>query len=397
MEWPLPQFEATVRGRMWLKLIRTLAGVGVLGLGLALLLRIPPVDGFIDAQVHFPYRGLEHLPVLPPIGLRIIAAILGASGVLLALARAPRIAAGIAAAATAYLFLIDSLYYESTAWLVILILVLLAAVRDEALLLFLLRFQIGCVYVFSGLSKLDADWLSGRTLRSMAPIYASIAGPAAIAGALFDLAVVPLLLWRRTRRAAFVAACLFHAHNAIVLRLGFVPWIALALTALFLVDAPPVALAAHRRRASFALAWMVVQIVIPLRGLVVGSDPAFDDVEYRFSWAMRSRSKASTATLVVMDRATGRVLERHSTEEDRAAWLGARLAGDPHALSLLARELAKDRDVVVHAETWVSLNGTIPSRLVDPEIDLARAPFPRFGAPSWVYVRGASLPLVARR
>jgi hypothetical protein len=80
------------------------------------------------------------------------------------------------------------------------------------------------VYVWSGLAKLNGSWLSGEALASFRET-GSIAGPLADAlassprllpgaawlVALTELAIGPLLLARRTRRVAVVAALGFHA------------------------------------------------------------------------------------------------------------------------------------------------------------------------------------------
>ena len=83
----------------------------------------------------------------------------------------------------------------------------------------LLRFQVGVVYAFAGLAKLQADWLV-RALplrlwlpaRADLPLVGRLLGVAAtahvlaIAGAAFDCSIVPLLLWRRTRPVAVARA-----------------------------------------------------------------------------------------------------------------------------------------------------------------------------------------------
>ena len=60
-----------------------------------------------------------------------------------------------------------------------------------------------------------------------------------IGGLLLDLLVVPLLLWRRTRLFAFVAAVLFNLINAVIFDIGIFPWLMLgALLIFFPPDLP---------------------------------------------------------------------------------------------------------------------------------------------------------------
>src|SRR5690606_36090033 len=45
----------------------------------------------------------------------------------------------------------------------------------------------------------------------------------------FDLLIIPLLLWKRTRIYAFFAALFFHLFNSVTLHIGIFPYFALAL------------------------------------------------------------------------------------------------------------------------------------------------------------------------
>ena len=53
------------------------------------------------------------------------------------------------------------------------------------------------------------------------------------AGLLLDLLAVPLLLWRRTRTAAFALLVVFHFLNDRLFSIGIFPWFAIAATTLF--------------------------------------------------------------------------------------------------------------------------------------------------------------------
>ena len=91
----------------------------------------------------------------------------------------------------------------------------------------LLRFQVGVVYLFAGLAKLNADWLAGEPMRTwlkergsyavIGPLLAS--EPAAYffswGGALFDLSIGFLLLSRRTLPIAFALILLVIKINII--------------------------------------------------------------------------------------------------------------------------------------------------------------------------------------
>ena len=67
-------------------------------------------------------------------------------------------------------------------------------------------------------------------------------------GAAFDLSIVPLLLWRRTRAPAFVALVGFHAATAALFNIGVFPYIMTAGATLFLSPYWP-------RRLGLDVAW----------------------------------------------------------------------------------------------------------------------------------------------
>lgn len=404
----------------WLSVLRVAAGLSASALAIALLARVPPLDAFLAADRHYPYRNLEWLKPLPPGGLRALAVVLAVAGAAMAAGVRYRLAAIACAAITAYFFFLDCLYYESTAYLGVLLLALLAVSpspesrRGDRLFLTLFRFQVGSVYVFSAVSKWDADWLDGSALASMCPDYAPARWLAGIvperdvfalaswAGMTFDLAIVPLLLLRRVRWAAFGALVLFHVHNALALSLGFVPVIVLVASTVFLPPDWPRKVGLVRstasRRASrlvpswgraFVGLWMLVQIAIPMRRWLEPGDVYFHELGFPFSWAMRTRCKASASQLVIVEPASGR-RELVPVAGDLSPWLATRAAGNPYVLWWSAKDVARERrDVEVHANAWVSLNGRKATPLVDPSIDLARQEFDRFGVPSWVTRKAA--------
>ena len=96
--------------------------------------------------------------------------------------------------------------------------------RAPASSLWLIRWFTASVYLWSGLAKLTPDWLAGRTLAlhattgglvgPLVPILVATDARAAFVAraiAALELALGPLLLWRRTRLAALVTAYLLHA------------------------------------------------------------------------------------------------------------------------------------------------------------------------------------------
>ena len=114
--------------------------------------------------------------------------------------------------------------------------------------LWLLRAQLGLVYVFAGIAKLNGDWLvEAQPLTiwlynsTSTPIVGTFLRepwlPYAMswAGAVFDLTIVGWLLWRRTRPYAYVLLVLFHLATALLFpAIGMFPWIMMGCALIFL-------------------------------------------------------------------------------------------------------------------------------------------------------------------
>lgn len=306
----------------------------------------------------------------------------------------------------------------------------------------MLRFQVGVPYVYGGLAKLNGgDWFVGEPLRlwlagrtDIEPIDTILTTEAVVLfmayGALvFDLMAVPALLHPRTRRPAFAVAVCFHLTNAWLFGLFIFPWLMIAATTIFFdpdwplrlaswvrerrlpageddaVTAPAPAAASAASAASdaagtepvagagpsralrsgalvAAAVWIVVQLLVPLRHLVIPGDPSWTEQAHRFSWHMRLRDKQSTVTFVVGD---GDRVVRVDPREHLGAKQAARLGGHPERLVVFARHLSTlHDDAPVRAETSVSLNGRAPQPIVDPDVDLSRVTYRSHRPNDWI-------------
>ena len=80
------------------------------------------------------------------------------------------------------------------------------------------------------------DWLQERAAHSVASAWLAsewMVWVISYGGLLFDLLIVPLLLWRKARLMAFVLAMAFHVTNHWLFDIGVFPWLSIATTALF--------------------------------------------------------------------------------------------------------------------------------------------------------------------
>ena len=134
-------------------------------------------------------------------------------------------------------------------------------------------------------------------------------------------------------------------------------------------------------------AWFLVQVVVPLRFLAYRGNVNWDEEGFRFAWRVMVMEKAGDARFRVSDAATGTTAE--VDPRDYLTPLQARMmASQPDMILDFAHFVAErfatpeGRLPAVRADVYASLNGRPNRRLVDPTVDLARAP--ASAARTWV-------------
>lgn len=383
-------------------------------------------SSYVYPDFHFTYAGFGWIAPWPGSGMYWH---MGAMGLLAACIMTGawyRVSAALFFVAFAYVFLLDQAQYLNHFYLVCLLsFLMIFAPAHRALSidvlrrpplrtdtvpawpLLLLRAQVGIVYVYAALAKLNGDWLSGRPMNEWLADRStdSILGPilrqawAGIAfsygGLLLDLLVVPLLLWRRTRLYAFAAAVLFHLLNARLFAIGIFPWMMIAATTLFLApDWPrrvvpwprshddglhPAPIAPWRTKLTTLLigVYLAIQLLVPLRHWLYRGSVHWTEEGHRFSWHMKLRDKESRAKFFATDPASGQTwpIDQELYLTDRQQ---EEMSGRPDMILQLAHHLADQLrrrgfgQIEIRAEVRVSLNGREPQLLIDPTVDLAR-------------------------
>ncbi len=388
---------------------------------------------YVAPSFHFGWPGFQWLEPWPAWGLYLHMAVLAvaAAGVMLGLFY--RVSALIFLLAFICLELFDRTYYLNHYYLVSLIALLCCAMplhrvasldrlrgavagdTVPAWVPKLLRAQLAIVYFYAGLAKLDTDWLlRAEPLQTWLQVHADVpwvgpylAVPAvafamAWAGALFDLSIGPLLLWRRTRSWAYLAVIVFHGFTGILFPIGVFPWVMVALTTIFFPPGWPRALSHATARASrpegqesagglprrpscaplapapaaLLIAYLALQLLLPLRHMLYPGEVNWTEEGFRFAWR------------VMLIEKTGHVeLRVHALDDSRswtvlpAAELTAvqvrMMATQPDMIAQYARHVGQRFEaelgtpVRVHADAWAALNGRPPQRLIDPHADLS--------------------------
>lgn len=382
-------------------------------------------DSLYAGPTHrFTYLGLGWVPQPGPLLIRVLVLATAAAGLALIAGWRTRTAALALLLTFGWIEAIDATTYLNHYWFVTLLAVLgLVVPWDGALAIgrrprtiaagwvWLLRFQVGIVYTSAGIAKLQPDWLRGLPLRLWLPARADLplVGPLlerpgtatalAVAGAAFDLAVVPLLLWRRTRVAAWFAALAFHLATWRLFPIGVFPWLMVAMATVFFDPSwprqvlgrwsPHLALAPSAPRDQrpawrtaavgiAAAAWVLVQIALPLRHLAYPGDHRWTAEGYRFGWNVLLVERVAAVTFRVTEPSTGRTWTADPTALYTPTQLRA-MSGEPDlihqaALAIAAEERARGREVEVRVDAWLSFNGRPAARWIDPTVDLAAEP-----------------------
>ena len=387
---------------------------------------------YINPIFFFKYYGFDWVQPWPGTGMFLHFLVLGALSVCIMLGLYYRTASVLFFLGFTYVFLLDQANYLNHFYLISLVsflLIFLPANRTAALdvvrkpglrsntmptwALWLLRFQIGVPYFYGGLAKLNVDWLRGQPMRMWladradTPVIGTLFNESwtvyafSYGGLMFDLLIVPMLLWRKTRWLGIAWLLAFHLLNATLFNIGIFPWFMLLATPLFLPadwirrtlrylgvvrNLPELSIPASRfqavRRGSIACAigvFVLVQVLVPFRHLFYPGRPSWTEEGHRFSWHMKLRDKEAQARFIVSSGSAGATwtvdpaiyLTRRQTEK-----MGRR----PDMILQFSHFLAEQwrsfghRDVEVKADVTVSLNGRQPQRLVNPDVDLACQP-----------------------
>lgn len=379
------------------------------------------VNGWVEqffgrTSFAFHYVATGPLPEPPVPVLQAIFAALAVLSLMVAAGWHYRVAAGLHVIGFTYVELLDVTYYLNHYYLLSLLGLLLVVLplhrarsidvrrRPElrwdtfpAWMLWLLRFQVGVVYVFAGLAKAQPDWLVHAqplniwlASRTEFPIIGGLFAhwETALAfswgGFLFDTTIVGFLLWRRTTWLAYAVVVGFHLMTGMLFHIGMFPFIMMAAATVFL-PSPPVVASEQRhapppRALVVALAvWLAVQVALPLRAVVYPghwftSDVLWHEQGMRWSWRVMVREKA------------GDVIYRVRTPDARTyhvppsryltPYQEREMSGQPDLILQLAHHIGAEcaasegASCEVRVDAMASLNGRRAHPLIEPNVDL---------------------------
>lgn len=348
---------------------------------------------FIEPTHFFHYKGFSWVQPLPGAGMYVVFGAMLVLSLGIAFGIRTRISAALFGALFLYAHLCDKTNYLNHYFLVVYLCALIAILPIEgrsipAWAIWVLRGQIACVYIFGGIAKLSPDWLIHAqplqiwlSTNTDFPIIGGyfaepwVAHVFAIGGCLFDLLVVPALLYRRTRPFAYVAIAVFHLTTAKLFHIGMFPWIMMCASLMFLpMRERPGAVAAPRRW--WIAVWFAIQIALPLRHWLYPGNQLWTEEGFRFSWNVMLMEKQGSVEFHVREPSTGRTWEVAPTAY-LTRYQTKMMSSQPDMILELAHQIADDfrtrgHVVEVRVDAFASLNGRPARRLIDPAVDLAR-------------------------
>lgn len=276
--------------------------------------------------------------------------------------------------------------------------------------------QLFIVYTYAAIAKIYGDWLDltfvAYLLRSNAdyPIIGeALQSPAvhkivATYGILFDLLVIPALLWKRTRLVALVFSIVFHLFNSIVFQIGIFPYLSLGFIVFFFEPEQIRGLFLPKRSpfdASQAVAvklpswflpfwglYFLIQLLLPLRHHLIKDDVLWTEEGHRLSWRMMLRSRAGSINFIVQDKETG-IRSSPNLNEYLTPKQQRRVAAYPDFIWQFAQRLYKEnkkagKEVAVYAKARLSINGRKSALFIDSTVDLAQEEWDHFGHHEWI-------------
>ena len=385
-------------------------------------------EHYLEPAMHFPFWGVGWLPPLPGLGMYVVFGLIGLAALGIALGAYYRLSSLLFALLFSYAHAIDTTYYLNHYYLVSLLAVLMSLLPLHHVgsldsrrlnlkvtslprwMVWLLRFQVGCVYFFGGVAKLGPDWLihaqpltiwlsRNQDVFLIGPLlmHKETAFVMSWAGMLFDLSAPLLLSLRRTRLVMYGVVVGFHVVTARLFPIGMFPlFMSLFALVFFPPEAPrswirglfraprwlphyqPTSDPTSKPTAALPL-WLLpyvgFQLLFPLRALLYPGSSLWTDEGYRYSWHVMLAEKNGYVEVRVRDKRSGLGWQVRPEDYLTPPQL-KQMAAQPDMLLQFAKVVRADYaergiSVAVHVSSWVSLNGRPSAPLIDSSIDLA--------------------------
>jgi len=279
-----------------------------------------------------------------------------------------------------------------------------------------IKLVLGIVYFYAGLAKINYDWLINALPLKIwlpgaydLPLIGGLLEQPWMAytfswgGMIYDLTIPFLLLWKPTRKVAFFMVIVFHLLTRVLFPIGMFPFIMILSTMIFfdsrvherildvfakiigksknIFDNGSSAIYRIKENRNFSIfivsIFLVLQLLIPFRYLLYPDNLYWTEEGYRFSWRVMLMEKAGTASFKIVD---GETKKRFYVDnrDFLTSFQEKQMATQPDMIIEYAHYLRDHftnqghQNIEVYVESYVTLNGALSKRFIDPEVDLTK-------------------------
>lgn len=391
----------------------------------------------IDPEVTFSFIGFEWLKPLPGFGMYFYFIAMGVFGLAIMLGYRYRIAIISYTILWAGVYFMQKTAYNNHYYLLLLISFLMIflpsnsyasldvrqnRIKEENTMPYwisiLFIIQVAIVYVFASIAKFYPDWLDGTFTRNLLADSTNVITLKklflqkwfylfiAYMGIIFDLLIVPLLLFKKTRMLALLASLTFHLFNAIFLEIGIFPFFALTF-ALFFYEPETIRSVFLRRKTSIEtdnghsnyygkkivyfliIPYLIIQLLLPLRHHFIEGDVLWTEEGHRLSWRMMLRERNGFIHIRIKDLKTGKlsVYDYRKNLTDKQI---QNLATKPDFIWQYCQYIKKEfkgKEIAIFIDCKNSINRKEYKTLIDPKFDMAKAKWNYFRHNEWLLNR----------
>lgn len=279
-----------------------------------------------------------------------------------------------------------------------------------------IKLMLGIVYVYAGLAKLNSDWLfSAMPLKIWLPARFDIPLIGGLmakewvhyalswGGALYDLSIPFLLLWKRTRYFGFFLVLFFHILTRVLFPIGMFPYIMIVSALIFfdsqlhhkilnllskglrinksIFDNGKVKtgwnLATNQIKCGILILFFSFQLLFPWRYLLYPGELFWTEEGFRFSWRVMLMEKSGYAQFKIVDKKSGKWFYVDNGDF-LTAFQEKQMSFQPDFILEYAHYLKdhfeKDghKNIGVYVECYVALNGRLSKPYIDSSVDLTQ-------------------------
>jgi Vitamin K-dependent gamma-carboxylase len=397
---------------------------------------------YIDPDFYFPYLGFEWIKPLGDPGMYLVFAFMGLSALMIAFGLFFRFFAFSFFLLFTYVELIDKTPYLNHYYFICIVSFLLFLLPANKYFSLDVRFklvkeathvplwmpvtiklQLGLVYFFAGIAKIDSDWLfNAMPLKIWLPARADMpvlggwfaqewtAYLFSWIGLVFDLCIPFILLNNKFRVYGYLVVVVFHVLTYMLFNIGMFPFVMIGSTLIFFSEsfhlkvidvikrifrtAPKISKYNfisgnsffYKSVKGFLVVYFLCQCLLPFRYALYPGNLFWTEQGFRFSWRVMLMEKSGNCTFYVCDKNRNEAIEINNRDY-LTSFQEKMMSTQPDMILQFAhylRDTYKGKPITVKGQTfnfdspkvyvdsYVALNGRGSKRFIDPEVDLAK-------------------------